>query len=123
MADEPVNPNQPEPRRVAGQGNSREISAVDVRTETELAKGWQYSVRINTPDGVGSDHLVTLAWCDHDYWSGGRMAPSNVIKLVLEYAVSQFKPGGAALPARFDAARLRRIFPDLDQDIRVGSML
>lgn len=92
---------------------------MDIRTESEGRLGWSYQVGLRAGDGSWSDHTVTLAWCDHDYWSGGRQAPSIVLRRVLEAALD----GGAGprLPRRFDAARLRRLVPDLDDQMRPGS--
>lgn len=92
--------------------------AVDVRTESEQRGGWKYHVRIQQPDGSWREHTVTLCWCDHDYWSGGRQAPSKVLETVLELAVNAPEGPGSALPERFDAARLRRLVPTLDAQLR-----
>ncbi len=92
---------------------------MDIRTESEARLGWSYQVSLRAVDGSWSEHTVTLAWCDHDYWSGGRQAPSAVLRRVLEAALD----GGAgpSLPQRFDAARLRRLIPDIDGQMRAGS--
>jgi hypothetical protein len=92
--------------------------AIDIRTECEHRGGWKYHVRIQQPDGSWRDHTVTLAWCDHDYWSGGRQAPSKVLETVLDLAVNAFDGPGSVLPERFDAARLRRVMPSLDAQMR-----
>jgi len=58
---------------------------------------------------------VTLAWIDHDYWSGGRCAPSKVIQALVEYVLRHETP---PLPAAFDAARARRWLPQIDMELR-----
>ncbi len=87
---------------------------VEVVTETPEPRGWSYSIRVHRESGV-CEHTVTLAWCDHDHWSGGRLAPSRVVQAAVEYSLSH---GGPTLPARFDAARIRRYLPQMDDDLR-----
>ena len=110
--------SSPHPRR-SGQ-NTRDV-IVNIQTEHERDSGWSYEVAFEHADGMREYHTVTLAWCDHDYWSGGRIAPSRVLQTVLEYALAQMKAGAAPLPTKFDAARLRRLFPNLDSEVRFGS--
>ena len=105
--------------RQSGQGTRGII--VSIQTEREHAHGWVYEVTIEHADGVREHHTVTLAWCDHDFWSGGRIAPSRVLQTVLEYAMGQMRSSDRPLPVKFDAARLRRLFPNLDAEVRFGS--
>jgi hypothetical protein len=115
MPHDPFN-DPPEPDRAATRHGE---SPVDIRTESESRLGWSYQVGLRAADGSWSEYTVTLAWCDHDYWSGGRQSPSVVLRRALEAALD----GGAGprLPQRFDAARLRRLVPDLDDQMRPGS--
>lgn len=87
---------------------------VEVLTETENAGGWVYSVVVHGPDGVQT-HAVTMSWRDHDHWCGGATAPSRVLQALLEYALKNEAP---ALPPKFDAARVRRWLPRVDQELR-----
>lgn len=87
---------------------------VEVQTETPEAAGWSYVIQVRS-DGRESSHRVHLSWLDHDYWSGGALAPSRVIQAVIEYLLDH---APEALPARFDAARARRIAPQIDQALR-----
>ena len=103
-------------RRSNAQG-SKEGQA-EILTEVEVAHGWSYEVVLHHLGGTTSEHTVSLAWCDHDYWSGGRLAPSRVIQTVLEYAISHLPAGFRELPKKFDAARLRRICTLLDSELR-----
>ena len=120
MSEDQSNPrhNEDPSRRRLGVGCRRSI--VTVQTEHEQRAGWEYDVVIEHANGVSDRHRVSLAWCDHDYWSGGRTAPSRVVQTVIEYALSQMEAGAHPLPAKFDAARLRRLFPDLDSNVRFG---
>jgi hypothetical protein len=96
--------------------NVRPASRVDIEYERELARGWAYDVVVHTEGTPPSRHTVTLAWCDHDYWSGGRSSPWKVVQAVLEYALERAAP---AFPAAFDAARVRRWLPEIDTELRV----
>lgn len=87
---------------------------IDVRHERETPRGWCYDV-VLTRDGGASEHAVTLSWADHDHWTGGASAPSRLMELLLGW-LSEEHPE-FAWPARFDAATLRRWFPDVDETL------
>lgn len=89
---------------------------IDIGDEAQTPRGWRYDVRITLADGTRSDHRVTLAWVDHDHWCGGRLAPSRVVEMVLEYLLDKGTP--IRFPPAFDAARARRWIPAIDQDLR-----
>ncbi len=93
---------------------SLEVTQVLVESETESGHGWRYGVRITHADGHVSEHTVTLAWVDHDHWSGGRLAPSRVVEAV----VTSLLAHTADLPAAFDAARARRLVPEFDRELK-----
>jgi hypothetical protein len=92
--------------------------SIDVRTEEEISRGWEYSVGISRPGGIDSEHTVTLSWADHEYWCGGTRPPSKVVEAVVRFLVD--REAERPLPARFDAATARRWFPDLDREIGLG---
>lgn len=120
-------PNQPRddfddpirPSRVTGRGS------VDIGQETETAAGWKYEVLIRRPGQEQTSHSVSLSWVDHDYWSGGRLPPSQVVEAVLRYALEHDgDPVRGAMmnwPTHFDAARIRRWFPQMDEELRLGA--
>ncbi|MBL9001475.1 MAG: hypothetical protein JNK25_10095 [Phycisphaerae bacterium] len=87
---------------------------VEVQTESETGRGWVYTVVVHH-EGAVTEHAVSLAWCDHDYWSGGRMAPSRVVQVVVECAL---RAAARDLPARFDASTVRRWSRAMDTEIR-----
>lgn len=89
---------------------------VTIVRESEADLGWLYEVCIVAPDGAETSHEVTLSWRDHDYWCHGLSAPSVVVRAVLEYALAHRE---GSLPASFDAARVRRWLPRIDQELRV----
>lgn len=86
---------------------------MEVRTEAEAPRGWSYTVAVYRDSGT-SVHTVTMAWCDHDYWCGGRLAPSRVVRAVVEYALTQTRE----LPLKFDAARVRHWSRTADDELK-----
>jgi hypothetical protein len=97
------------------------MPCVTVLQETPSQHGWEYRVLIEHADGSAfaiagpTAHAVTLSFADHDYWSGGSVAPSRLIAQVLEYATEHLR---VPLPRRFDAAKVRRWLPQLDSHLR-----
>lgn len=87
---------------------------VVVRAEEEVDGGWLYELEV-TCNAQTTHHTVLLGWRDHDYWSGGAVAPSRVVTSLIEYALAR---AGVQLPAHFDAGRVRRIAPLVDQELR-----
>jgi hypothetical protein len=90
------------------------IPRVEVTTEEERPGGWSYAVVVHRENGPAS-HTVTLSWRDHDYWCGGASSPSRVIQAVLEFTLRHETP---PFPRKFDAARVRRWLPQIDQELR-----
>ncbi len=87
---------------------------VVVRAEEEVDGGWLYDLEV-TCNAHTTHYTVMLGWRDHDYWSGGAVAPSRVVTSLIEYALAR---AGVQLPASFDAGRVRRIVPQVDQELR-----
>lgn len=112
-------PNHPDRSQPPSVSSASGLCRVEVDTETECEHGWSYGATIQHQNGTKTSHTVTLAWCDHDHWSGGRTAPSKVIQAVLEYAVAHLRASSSSLPAKFDAARIRRLCPLLDAELRL----
>lgn len=92
------------------------MAAIVVQTEQEAQRGWSYTLQVRHDDGTHTDHVVTLAWVDHEHWCGGRLAPSRVIEAVVGYVLDH--RDSAPLPPSFDAARARRWFPEIDEALR-----
>lgn len=86
------------------------MASVRVIQERETPRGWEYDVAIDDDRAGQTTHVVTLAWVDHDHWSGGCLAPSAVIERLMNRLATRTK-----LPARFDASQARRWDPDLDR--------
>lgn len=82
----------------------------EVLEEHEGTTGWIFRVAITRPDETTQEHEISMAWVDHDHWTGGLVPPSKLVRH-LATIVANAKPD---LPPRFDAARARRWMPDLD---------
>lgn len=111
-----------DPNRIPMHGTSS--SRVECTAVRETAGGWLCTVSVSDAQGQ-REHEVRLAWCDHDYWSGGAQAPGDLtqrlVKLLIEARGSTLHVDSAVpwpLPAKFDAAKARRWCPSLDDDLR-----
>jgi hypothetical protein len=91
---------------------SQNPARIEVLTEEEAVRGWRYRIAVDRAV-ARTEHDVTLAWVDHEHWSGGRLPPSAVVQAVVRYAAARKDD----LPARFDAATCRRWFPALDTEL------
>lgn len=89
---------------------------VEVGAESGTDHGWSYEVEIRRGSEL-SRHVVTLSWVDHDYWSGGVLPPSEIVRRVVVHLLAQPAAAGP-LPQRFDAATARRWLPGLDRLVR-----
>ncbi|MFG0327011.1 MAG: hypothetical protein ACF8SC_07075 [Phycisphaerales bacterium JB037] len=87
---------------------------IEVGAETETPRGWTYAVRIERGDDR-SDHEVHLSWADHDHWCGGARPPSKLVEYLLRWLLE--REPDRVLPARFDAATIRRWRPEVDDEI------
>jgi len=94
------------------------LAEIDVKTELEESRGWSYLVEVRREDGSVSSHKVTLAWVDHDLWTGGSVAPSRTIEAVLKFVMTHLPEQG--WPPKFDAARARRWVPQIDRELRTA---
>jgi hypothetical protein len=89
------------------------MADVQVISEQECQRGWTYAVRINGKHHPATEHAVRLDWAEHELWCGGRCPPSRVVEVLLAYLLEQ-DPAGE-IPLRFDAATVRRWWPEVDQ--------
>lgn len=90
-------------------------SVVEIVAETEAASGWEFKVQLIAPSGALILLQLTLSWQDYDlYCPDGAVPPQAVAKAVAAVAHELWIEG---LPARLDAAALRR--RDHDADRRV----
>jgi hypothetical protein len=96
------------------------MPAVDVISEQECPRGWLYTVRLQGVAGPATEHEVRLDWAEHELWCGGRCPPSRVVEVLLNYLMERDagpadREGGREIPGRFDAATVRRWWPEVDQ--------
>jgi len=93
------------------------VADVQIQAEEEVESGWVFTVRIA---GRGTDSPVeltlTLSWADYDHWSRGMEPPSTLAREVIEFVLSRRE--ASDLPARFDAATVRRWIPEIDAVLR-----
>jgi hypothetical protein len=93
-------------------GEEPSVAKIEIQTEEETGRGWVYLAGVEL-EGRRSEHTVRLAWVDHELWSGGRVPPSRVVESLLGFLIER----GREVPAQFDAAAVRRWFPDVDQEL------
>jgi hypothetical protein len=91
------------------------VAKVDIQTEEESGRGWEYHAKVERDQGQTTEHTVKLAWVDHEHWSGGRVAPSKVVESLLEFLLE--REGKHLIPASFDAATVRRWYPEVDKEL------
>ena len=89
------------------------IASVRIDAERETDRGWSYRASIQWAHAPPAEVELSLSWHDHDHWSGGAIPPSRVAEGVLRMAGEALGPSG--LPARCDAATLRRLVPGLSE--------
>ncbi len=94
------------------------MATIEVKTESETARGWEYGVALVRDSGERSEHTVRLSWADHEHWSGGRDSPSRVVEMLLKLLLEQ--EAERPLPERFDASTVRRWWPGVDAAMRGG---
>lgn len=97
---------------------------VECTTVREDPGSWWCTVVVGA-EGASSEHEVRLAWCDHDYWSGGLAAPGALVERLVRYLIdarsSADHPDACIpwpLPAKFDAAKARRWCPSVDSELK-----
>lgn len=98
------------------QSKSPTTPRVELGEERAGPRGWVYGVVMHHADESVTRHEVSLAYVDHEYWCGGRLAPSAVVERVLLMMLDA--GDGALMPATFDLARGRRWHAGLDADVR-----
>lgn len=91
------------------------MSVIRVGSERESTAGWRFEVHVRADEGMGSEssrHEVSLSWADYEHWSHGAHAPARVVDAVMRFLLDRV--GYDDIAARFDAARVRRRFPEVD---------
>ncbi len=94
------------------------VAEIEIITEQETGHGWQHHVTVVRDSGARTEHIVRLSWADHEHWSGGRDAPSKVIQTLMELLLERERE--RAIPDVFDAAAVRRWWPEMDARMQGG---
>lgn len=76
-----------------------------VREEREGPHGWIFRIALNHPKTSRETFELSIAWVDHDFYTGGGLKPSKLAEVIAELAADAL---GDQLPARADAAMIRR---------------
>jgi hypothetical protein len=91
------------------------VALFEILSEQEEPRGWSYDVQIIDRAAALRRVRMTLSWADYNLWSvDGGVPPSRVAEAVLSFLASH---AADDLPQRFDAAQVRRRFPDSDEAI------
>ena len=85
-----------------------------VLEECEGAHGWVFILTLNHPGVTHQQFELSIAWVDHDFYTGGGLKPSKLAAVISELAADVL---GADLPARADAAMFRRRIPGFDDAV------
>lgn len=88
------------------------MADISVNTEIENERSWTFTVTV-FDQGRKHDYEVTLSWSDYDHWSHGRVAPEKVIDAAFRFLLE--REPATAIMRKFDAAVIRRYFPEVDQ--------
>lgn len=92
---------------------------VEILSERELPNGLAFQASVvdeGRARGLARLIEVRLHWADYNLWSvDGADPPERVAAAVVRFAAS--RAAVAELPESFDAASLRRRYPDADSEI------
>lgn len=93
---------------------------IRVGSEQESRGGWRFEVYLGAGGGVAGSgeeakREVTLSWADYELWSHGVHSPARVIEALFLFL--EGRDGLTRVGERFDAARVRRLFPDVDREL------
>ena len=93
------------------------MTEVLVVSEVEQPAGWLFEIQWTGPREDDAGHTsMSLAWADYNHWSAsGTDEPSSVAAAVVRFWLDQRT--NIAIPKRFDAAIVRRRFPNADDII------
>lgn len=93
----------------------RNVLEVQILSEDERPGGLLFRARVSR-DGIERTTAVHLHWADYNLWSpDGALAPERVAHAVIR--VFETHCGFENLPASFDAAHLRRRWPEADDRV------
>jgi len=85
---------------------------IELTSERETSVGWEFEVQIIESAGSLRPVRMALHYADYNLWSEGADPPAKVAEAVLSFVIQH--DGLATLGERFDAATIRRRWPDAD---------
>lgn len=85
-----------------------------VLEEREGTHGWIFILSINHASTTRKAFELSIAWVDHDFYTGGGVKPSKLAEVITQLAADAL---GEQLPARADAAMFRRRVPGFDDQV------
>jgi hypothetical protein len=85
---------------------------VRIEHEAEAPRGWTFTANVASAESTRTIEL-RLDWSDYEYWSGGRLTPTEVAECALMCALERLPL--SEIPARTDASLLRRHIADFDE--------
>ena len=88
------------------------MAQVLVQDETEEAGGWRFRVLVGTDERACD---VRLSWVDYELWARGQHPPARVVEALVRYLID--RDSESAVRARFDAASVRRMHPNVDAEL------
>lgn len=95
------------------------MADIRIEREREVESGWEFDVRVSAGQGADPTRFaLTLSWADYDHWSSGTEPPSEIARQVVEFVLTH-RPADE-LPRRFDAATVRRWWPEIDGELTRG---
>lgn len=92
------------------------MAQVEIISERERGRGWEFDVQVLDDGGALRKHLLTLSWADYNLWSvDGADEPSKVAEAVMSFMAQRF--GVGQVPSKLDASIARKGFADADREI------
>jgi len=89
---------------------------ITLEEEREATGGWEFDATVRDDRGGIRRFILRLAWADYNHWSpDGSDPPELVAKAALRFMLS--REPAAEIASKFDAARIRRRYPDSDDEI------
>ncbi|MCH2132644.1 MAG: hypothetical protein MK116_02725 [Phycisphaerales bacterium] len=84
--------------------------------EVEAGDGWTFRFTIDIDEDHSRTIEIRMAWVDYNLWCpSGSARPSDVSHAVMRLFLASLPP--ESVPARLDAARIRRLVSDADTQV------
>lgn len=89
------------------------MATITVGPEREVAGAWEFQITIDATGAPPHTCTARLAWPDYDHWTSGSIAPATLIEHIARF-IADTRPRDD-WPTAFDAASVRRRYPQLTQ--------